>query len=252
MLIYNPNGHYYFLKGIDPYSCGVVAELGYEIVHVTLTHLIPWHKGFSQIEAYLKLIGHNRNALCAMQLRCPEPFTMDEFVAFNQEYCSVLQEWDLYIDGFNPIARTNVAPVIDPPRESMLYAFSYLQPVNQLDQPTFVVAGAGELIDGILKPEGIVRRNETSMEAMREKVIYVVRVMGDRLTKLGGRWEIVNRINIYTTHSISHLAEDLVLPCVNQLHGLHWYQSRPPVIDIEYEMDLRGINQERYLDLRSL
>ena len=252
MLIHNPNGHYYFLKGIDPYSCGVVAESGYEIVHVTLTHLIPWHEGFAKIDAYLKLIGHKRNTLCAMQLRCPEPFTMDNFIAFNQRYCSVLQDWDLYIDGLNPLARTNVAPVINPPQESMLYAFSYIQPANDSHQPTFVVAGAGELIDGILAPEGIIRRNETDIEAMREKAIYVVQVMGDRLTKLGGRWEMVNRVNIYTNHSISHLAEDLVLPNVNQLHGLNWYQSRPPVIGIEYEMDLRGVNREQYLDLRSL
>ena len=108
------------------------------------------------------------------------------------------------------------------------------------------------MIDGVLEPDRIIRRNETSTEAMREKATYVVQVMGDRLNKIGGDWEIVNRINIYTNHSISHLAEDLVLPNVNQLHGLNWYQSRPPVIDIEYEMDLRGINQEHYLDLYRL
>ena len=252
MLIHNPNGHYYFLKGIDPYSCGVVAEPGYEIVHVTLTHLIPWREGFVKIADYLKLNGYERNALCAMELRCPEPFAMDDFIAFNQQYCSVLQDWDLYIDDLNPLARTNVAPVINPPPESMLYAFSYIQPAEKSDQPTFIIAGAGELIDGVLTPDRIIRRNETSTEAIREKATYVVQVMGDRLNKLGGDWEIVNRINIYTNHSISHLAEDLVLPNVNQLHGLNWYQSRPPVIDIEYEMDLRGINQEHYLDLYSL
>ena len=131
----------------------------------------------------------------------------------------------------------------------MLYAFSYIQPAEKLDQPTFIIAGAGELIDGVLEPDRIIRRNETNTEAMREKATYVVQVMGDRLNKIGGDWEIVNRINIYTNHSISHLAEDLVLPNVNQLHGLNWYQSRPPVIDIEYEMDLRCINQEHYLDL---
>ena len=252
MLIHNPNGHYYFLKGIDPYSCGVVAEPGHEIVHVTLTHLIPWHEGFVKIGAYLKLIGQSRNALCAIQLRCPEPFTMEGFITFNQEYCSVLQDWNLYIDGLNPLARTNVAPVINPPRESMLYGFSYVQPTNDSYQSTFVVAGAGELIDGILNPEGIIRRHETSIEAMREKIIYVVEVMRDRLAKLGGRWEIVNRINMYTNRNISHLAEDLVLPSVNQLHGLNWYQSRPPVVGIEYEMDLRGVNREQCLDLHSL
>ena len=33
MLVKNPNGNYSFIRGIAPYSGGVVAQPGFEIVH---------------------------------------------------------------------------------------------------------------------------------------------------------------------------------------------------------------------------
>ena len=44
MLLHNPQGHYRFLKGIAPYSCGVIADEGFEIVHVTLATPPPWRQ----------------------------------------------------------------------------------------------------------------------------------------------------------------------------------------------------------------
>ena len=48
---------------------------------------------------------------------------MNGFMAFNREYRSVLEDWDLLIDGANPIARTNVAPVENPTSESVVVGF---------------------------------------------------------------------------------------------------------------------------------
>jgi hypothetical protein len=251
VLIHNPKGHYHFLKGIDPYSCGVIADPGYEIVHVTLTHLIPWREGFMGIDTYLQAQRLQRTALCGMQLRCPAPFTMEGFIAFNRKYCEVLQEWDLYLDNLNPLARTNVAPLTDAPSTSMLYGFSYIRAYDKGTRPTFIIAGAGELLDSVLKTEGIVRRGETGAEAMREKAAYVVKVMEERLLGLGGTWDLVNRVNIYTAHSLSDFVEEFVLAKLDNAkhYGLHWYPARPPVVDIEYEMDMRGVEQEMYIDL---
>ncbi len=251
MLIHNVKGHYHFLTGIDPYSCGVVADEGYKIVHITLTQPIPWRKGFMHIDTYLQAQGLKRTVLCAIQLRCPAPFTMDGFIAFNRQYCEVLQEWDLYHDSLNPLARTNVAPLMHPPQESMLYGFSYVRPCDKEMRPTFIIAGAGELLDGVLNPEGIVHRGEIDEETMREKAAYVMGVMEERLLGLGGTWAMVNRVNIYTVHQFNGLIENIVLPKLGiaKRHGIHWYQARPPIVDIEYEMDMRGVAHELYIDL---
>ncbi len=250
MLIHNPKGHYHFLKGIDPYSCGVIADLGYEIVNITLKNPIPWREGFTHIEAYLKAQGQGRTALCAIQLRSPAPFTMEGFIAFNHGYCQVLQEWGLYVDELNPLARTNVAPLVEPPEVPMLCGFSYVLPCDKAAQPTFIIAGAGELLEGALNSEGILRRGETDIDAMREKAAYVVEVMAERLLGLDGAWDAVNRINIYTVQAISGLVEEIVLPklAAAKAHGIHWYPSRPPIVDIEYEMDMRGVMRELYVD----
>ena len=50
----------------------------------------------------------------------------------------------ILIEGENPIPRTNVAPVVAPPAEPMLYAFDYTI-AEATPVPTFVVAGAGEM-----------------------------------------------------------------------------------------------------------
>ena len=246
MLIPNPRGHYHFLKGIDPYSCGVIADPGYEIVRSTLREPLPWLQGFDRVDELLESEGRERNALCGIELRCPRPYSIDGFKAFNQSYCQLLKKWDLYVDDNNPIARTNVSPMYSPPVESTLHAFSYTVPSEGKSDLTLVVSGAGELRDGILETANLIRRGETDADAMREKASYVMKVMEERMVALGGRWDMLNSINVYTVHPLDGLAEDIVLNRVGpaRRHGIHWHHSRPPVEDIEFEMDMHGVGFE--------
>jgi len=67
-LITNHKGNYHFLSGIAPFSSGVSAIEGYEIVHVTLKLPIPYHRGFDLIDekgsslllALIKLLNESR------------------------------------------------------------------------------------------------------------------------------------------------------------------------------------------------
>lgn len=247
MLIANPTGHYHFLKGIDPYSCGVVADPGYEIVFVTFRDAPEWKHGFERIDAHLRSVERDRAALCAVQLRCPQPYPMQGFVAFNDEYRQVLTEWDLLREGLNPVARTNVSPAFAPPTETRMHAFAYTTPAAATNvAPSLVIAGAGELRDGVLVAEGIVRRGDTSAEAMRVKADYVMKVMEERLDGLGARWDLLNHVNIYTVHLLEGLLEDVVLSRLGPARrmGVNWHHTRPPVEEIEFEMDMRGVHRE--------
>ena len=243
MLIAHPRGHYHFLQGIDPYSCGVVADAGYEIIHVALARPLPWRDGFGRIEDHLQQRDLDRQSLCAIQLRSPAPFTMQGFREFNQQYCQTLKLWDVYVDDLNPVARTNVAPIADPPRGPVLYAFSYVAPAAALSRKTFFVAGAGELREGILDPSGIIRAGETSAAAMREKATYVMSVMTGRLEGLGGSWDEVDEVNVYTAHPLDELLHKVVWPAAPAAgrRGVRCHHARPPVVDIEFEMDLHGV-----------
>ena len=94
--------------------------------------------------------------------------------------------WRLLVDGQNPIARTNVAPVVAPPREPALYGFSYTVPADPAASPTFVVAGSGELRPGTMGEAGIVRRGETTPAALAEKAAHVMAEQVRRLEQEAG------------------------------------------------------------------
>src|ERR1041385_832709 len=143
-----------------PYSGGVVSAPGHEIVHVTLHRPVPYRRGFDLIERHLASEGRPGAALCGIELRSPQPFSFEGFAGFNAEYARILEGWGLFVEGVNPVARTNVAPEVDPPGEPVLYGFSYARPCDPVLPPTFVVAGAGELPEGVLAAEGIVRAGD--------------------------------------------------------------------------------------------
>lgn len=243
MLIENLSGHYRFLKGIDPYSCGVIAEPGWEIVRLTAPSWIPWRKGFEWMDSVLKDEGLPPSALCAMELRSPKPLSMSEFVEFNRKYRSVLEKRKLLSNGLNPIARTNVAPVENPPDSASVHAFSFVRPNPKLRRATFVVAGAGELREGTLEVGGIVRRGEAGPAALMEKATYVLDLMDERLRRMGAGWELVTAVDVYTAHSLTAELRTLLATRLGPAlrHGLRWHISRPPVKELEFEMDVRGL-----------
>lgn len=246
MLLPHLTGHYHFLTGIEPYSCGVIADPGYQIVRAVLGNPLPWREGFDRIEAQLQANGCGRTALCAVELRSPAPFTMSGFIAFNRDYCKVLDAWELGVNGHNPVARTNVAPVHDPPGQVELHAFSYTVASPEASRPTLIVAGAGELREGLLEEERIIRPGDSSAEAMRAKASYVMQVMTDRLHGLGADWPLVTAVDVYTARLDSWVAADLVTAAIGPARrlGLCWHCTRPPVQNIDFEMDLRGITTE--------
>ena len=187
MLIANPRGGYSFLKGIAPYSAGAVSAEGFEIVHTSFRRAVPLEQGFERVKAHLGAVKRPLQALCAMELRSPKPFSFQGFTDFNAGYIGVLKSWDVFLDGgVNPIARTNVAPEIGAPAEPSLYAFSYTIPAAGTGAPkTFIVAGGGELPEGSLDPHDVVRRGETSADALREKTRFVMGLMTGRVKGLG-------------------------------------------------------------------
>ncbi|MBC8254013.1 MAG: RidA family protein [Ardenticatenia bacterium] len=246
-LIDNPKGHFQFLTGIAPYSSGVIAVPGYEIVHVTLQTPLPYRQGFALIDQCLRAQDRSRHALCGIELRSPKPFAFEGFARFNQGYQHVLADWDLPVGGINPVARTNVAPEVGPPAEPSLYAFSYTATCDTpTDSPTFVIAGAGEMRGAALSPDAIVRAGETSVEALRAKAAHVMQVMQTRLTGLGATWSDVTAVDVYTVHSLQPFLAATILDEMGPAagHGIHWFYSRPPIVGVEFEMDMRGVRRQ--------
>src|SRR3954452_12954909 len=98
MLVPYPNGNYTYLRGIAPYSAGVRADPGYEIVHVRLQRPTPLKMGFAFVKQHIAAKGRPVHALCAIELRSPLPFTFQGFRDFNAEYIQVLTDWMIIVD----------------------------------------------------------------------------------------------------------------------------------------------------------
>jgi hypothetical protein len=247
-LIDNPPGGYRFLTGIAPYSSGVVALPGFEVAHATLHTPLPYREGFALVERYLAGLGRPRQALCAIELRIPQPLSFAGFAAFNAEYGTLLAEWGLLVEGRNPLARTNVAPALRPPAEPVLHGFGFtIARETAGDAPTFIGAGAGELVDQAqLDATAIVRPGETSPEAMAAKARVVMDVMQARLDGLGVGWQAVTALNVYTAQPLEPLleAEIFARAARPHAHEVVWHYSRPPIAGLEFEMDLRGTWRE--------
>ncbi len=257
MTINNLSGDYLIQPGGATYSSGVRALSGHEIHHVTLMRPLPLAPGIEAIAAFLASAKRQPQALCGLELRCPAPYTFEGFAAFNDQYCSLLRKHNMLPDnsqlkGENPVARTNVFPLAESLTEQTIHAFSYTRPCAEAsDRPSFVVSGAGELRQSALHQSAIVRRGETSGDAMRDKAACVMDIMQSRLDALGVNWSQVTAVDIYTVHSITPFLQSAILDRMGVAArlGVHWHLSRPPVDDIEFEMDLRGVAKESFEEL---
>lgn len=245
-LLDHPIGNYRFFTGIAPYSAGVVALPGYEVVRVTFQQAVPYRQGFELIANHLAVAGRPRQALCAIELRLPAPRSFTGFIDFNRDYRAILASWDILVGEHNPVARTNIAPAFAPPAEPSMYAFSYTIP-SQTALPTFIVAGAGDLNDQAnLTPDAVVRPGETSANALQEKAAMVMSVMEERLSGLQMTWDAVTAVTVYTIYPVRPLLVNGILRKIGPAaaHGVHWFDSHPPIADLAFEMDVRGIRQE--------
>lgn len=238
-------GGYRYIKAVFQYSSGVAAEPGFEIERVRFLQPLPLAEGFAAVEAYLKVLGRPSTAFAACELRSREPFTEQEFHDFNREYVKTLARWGIYKDEINPVARTNVCPEYDKPSQPSLYAFSYTVPAPHGKRGSFIIAGGGEVRGGPGSyPERIVRYGESSPDAMRDKVRHVVTEMERRLAALGFSWKDAVSTQAYSVRDIGALAGPEIGARGATAGGLSWHFARPPVVGLEFEMDVRGAARE--------
>ncbi len=244
-----PNSGYRFMPGVSQYSCGVGALPGFAIERVRFSKVVPLKQGFERIADAIKAAGRPLTSFGACELRSPAPFTEEGFKAFNEIYIKTLVEWGIMQDRVNPVARSNVCPKLDPPAEPGFHAFSFT--VRAKDAaPSFVVAGSGESVEGKANyRDHTVRLGDTSPDGMREKAKYVLGEMERRMSAFSGNWSQTTAVQVYTVHDIFPFLESELGRRGALASGLTWHFNRPPVVDLEFEMDCRRVHVERVIDV---
>lgn len=240
-------GGYRYIPAVSQYSGGVAAEAGLRIERVRFSKVVPLAEGFDRIERHLTVIGRPTAAFCACELRSPAPFTEQGFRDFNAIYLVTLRRWGLMRGDVNPVARSNVCPERDPPGEPGFHAFCYTVPDPDAP-PSFVVAGSGESAEGKGDyRDNLVARGDVSAQGLRTKARWVLGEMENRLAALGFGWEDCTATQVYTVHDIHPFLGDELVRRGAMRAGITWHYHRPPVQELEYEMDCRGVPVERVL-----
>lgn len=244
--------------GISPYSAGVRALDGHRIRRVTFRQPLPWRDGFAAIDRLLAAAERPPTALCSIELRCSTPHSFDGFGSFNDDYRDALASRGLLLgDGTNPVARTNVAPCLDAPTDTEMFAFGYTvpdpypnaasDPDSESARPSFIVSGAGDLYDqSDLRPEAIVGGDTPWAESGVERTSVVLDEIESRLAGLGVGWADSDAVVVYSAEPLHHVMETVVLERLGSARhrGVHLYLARPPLSGLLYEMDARGGTEE--------
>lgn len=239
-------GDYRYVPGVFQYSAGVAALPGHLIERVRFSNPVPLKAGFQRIAEILRQAGRPLTALCACELRSPEPFSEGGFKAFNEIYAGTLQEWGLFDEGDNPVARSNVCPEIDPPAEPSFHAFCFVRPATADTGASFVVAGSAEAPEGKENyGDHAIAPGDTSPTGLRDKARWVLGEMERRMTALGANWHSTTGVNLYTVYDVHDFLADEIVRRGASRHGLSWHFNRPPVVGLDYEMDCRGVAVER-------
>ncbi|MGD9943835.1 MAG: hypothetical protein AB7L76_08990 [Burkholderiaceae bacterium] len=239
-------GGYRYIKGVFQYSGGVIAEAGHRIVRARFSKVPSLEDGFNAIRSHLQSIGRPLSALCACELRSPKPFTEQGFKEFNKTYVDALEGFDLLHDGLNPVARTNVCLEIGPAPMVSVYAFSYtVQDSSERYSRDFVISGSGEVPEGKSNYiDHVICLGDRSPEGLRMKARWVCEEMERRMRLLDFGWENVTGTQVYTVHDIHPFLADELIRRGAAKNGLNWHFSRPPVAQLDYEMDVRGVSRE--------
>ena len=238
-------GGYRFIPGGFQFSGGVAASAGYEIKRFRFRAPVRLMEGFARIEAVIKSAGRPLTAFCACELRSPGQFTEQGFRAFNESYVVTLANWGVYDGKVNPVARSNVCPEIDPPAEPGFHAFSFTVPAAGGAAPSFVISGSAEAraIEASYR-ERIIRYGESSPDAMGEKAHFVLEEISRRLALFGVGWRDTTASQVYTIRDIHPFFADEIVRRGAAHAGINWHFTRPPVRDLEFEVDCRSVRVE--------
>lgn len=237
---------YRFLPAVEQYSAGVCADEQHELRRVEVGAPLPITEGFRLAEQMLACLDAPPTALCAIELRSPAAMTQSEFELLNHAYRIDLAQLGLLIDQVNPIARTNVCPIDDPPHYLVIHAFSYVAPRVHAAGPSFVIAGSAEAPEGGGPyVENAIAHGDTSLAGLLAKATWVLDEMERRLSALGQTWPSCSDIDVYTRFH----DDGALQAAVKQRTGPHartcWWPTTPPVQGLEFEMDCRSVITQR-------
>ena len=238
------SGFAYLPGGPRPFSTGVIARPGFALVRVRPRAALPLAAGLDLVASHLAARGLQPLALAALELRAPAALAPAAFASFNRDYAALLRERGFLAADAFPIARSNMAPLFDPPAQATLHAFTYAAPdaggPAHGEGADFLVSGKPELRED---PPGIVAAGDVSPAGMAAKAGFVIAALRAAADALGGDWRLLTGAQAYTTRPLEGalpVLRDVGLAAL----GVTLVPGYPPVTGLDFEIDVRAIRTE--------
>jgi hypothetical protein len=242
--IVHESGGYCYIPSLPFASAGVASLPGMAIVRGIFAEPQPLDRALDATERHLAGIGRRIDAVCGVELRMPEVLTWSQFEGFNTAYVHELEQRGLLRQGAPPFTRTNVVPAGSVAVHGVV-ALSYTVEADR-SQPGFVISGTPEMTPGAAYPDNILRRGDTSREALLDKARCAVKAVQARIKQLGVTWDDACRVHLYSRWQLALDLRRLVLARigVDPVDGIVVHDSEPPVFELELEVDVRSYISE--------
>lgn len=237
-------GGYRFVPGRQ-FSGGVAAEPGFALRRLRFREPLPLAQGLAAARAILAAAGRPPEALAACELRSPLPLPIADFVAFNERYLAALGAEGFAAQPPYPIGRSNLAPILAPPAEVVLFAITFTVPAEAAGGVDFFISGKPENKAAPSFEEGIVGGADVSPAGLRVKAEYVMGELRARMAELGVDEHRITGAQAYTIHPLEPVLEMVTGHLPLAWGGLTLVPAHPPVTGLAFEVDLRSISEER-------
>ena len=246
-----PAGGYRYIPYAFQYSGGVEALAGHQIERVEFARPLPLAAGFAWIEQYLgrqgvPLVGllclraALAGAVHRSRLHRVQPSVHRDAAALGRdEERQTTTRWR---------AATSSRRCTSRPNRASTRSASPARPTARRARSSSPAAARQATVPAPYR-ERIVRYGDTSPDAMRDKAVFVLGRMEERMAVLGKTWADTTATQVYAVHDLhSYLADEIVQRGAAQ-HGLIWHFARPPVEGLEYEMDCRSVPVEHHVEV---
>ena len=233
-------GNYHFLP-LGQFSSGVRAAPGYALRRARFLRPLPIAQGMAVAGRLIEAAGRPRAALAACELRSPRPLPRDEFLAFNERYLAALRDNGFPASPPYPVGRSNLAPILSPPAEAVLFAVTFTVPARDAGGTDYLISGKPESA-----PQGVIGGDDVSDAGMRLKAEYVMAELRARVAELGVDWSAISGAQCYTVRPLEPVIETVMGDLPMAWGGLTLVAAHPPVTGLYFEVDVRSVSEEGF------
>jgi len=229
------------------FSRGVATQPGYEFSRVRFLNRPLLEPGLRAMHAYITAHDRPPSALAAVELRLPAPLSGPDGSAANAAYAASLREAGFVVPGdLRPEARSNMAPLVDPPAALSIHAFTFAVPAASRATPftpDYVISGRPDISEG----GELIAGHDYASAGMHAKAVFILGWLTDRITELGGDPARATGFQIYTRHAIDGIIVDPLSRSPLSRAGFTLVPGDPPGTAFELEFDVRSVSRELVL-----